>query len=124
MGAFSVRRAYDSPDPADAGSTRVLVDRLWPRGLSKERAHLDEWVKDAAPSSELRSWFHKDAARYEEFATRYEHELSEPPHKQAVDHLRQLAEEQPVTLVTSVKDVDHSHVPTLLRHLREGERSD
>ncbi|MEU3188247.1 DUF488 family protein [Streptomyces sp. NPDC006923] len=120
MDTFRVRRVYDDPDPADDG-TRVLVDRLWPRGVSKERADIDEWVKEVAPSEELRSWLHQDASRYEEFASRYQKELDDARHKDAVRHLVELGRKEPVTLVTSVKDVDHSHIPTLLRCLsRDG----
>ncbi|GAA1189760.1 DUF488 family protein [Streptomyces hebeiensis] len=119
MDAFTVRRVYDDAPSADADHTRVLVDRLWPRGVSKERAGVDEWLKDVAPSSELRSWYHQDTSRYEEFASRYEHELDGAERREAVDHLLEIAADRPVTLVTSVKDVEHSHVPTLVRHLRE-----
>lgn len=117
MDTFAVRRVYDDPDPADANRTRVLVDRLWPRGVSKERADIDEWLKDIAPSADLRSWYHQDASRYEEFASRYRDELDDAVHRDVLDHLLTIARKQPVTLVTAVKDVDRSHIPTLLRRL-------
>jgi uncharacterized protein YeaO (DUF488 family) len=69
-----VRRIYDEPTPADG--TRVLVDRIWPRGMTKTRAHLDQWCKEIAPSTELRKWYHHDPARFGEFIRRYHHELS------------------------------------------------
>lgn len=120
MDTFAVRRVYDDPDPADGSRTRVLVDRLWPRGVSRERADVDEWLKDIAPSADLRSWYHQDTSRYEEFASRYRDELDDTGHREVVDHLLGIARKRPVTLVTAVKDVDHSHIPTLLRRLVSG----
>ncbi|MFJ9176023.1 DUF488 domain-containing protein [Streptomyces sp. NPDC102360] len=118
-GPFAVRRVYDPADPADG--TRLLVDRLWPRGISKERADVDEWLKDIAPSKELRSWYHEDKeGRYDTFAERYAAELAEPERAELVDRVRGLAEHGRVTLVTSVKDIEHSHVPVLRRHLEKG----
>ncbi|WP_306319425.1 MULTISPECIES: DUF488 domain-containing protein [unclassified Streptomyces] len=118
-GDFAVRRVYDPPTPADG--TRLLVDRLWPRGVSKERADIDEWLKDISPSKELRSWYHEDKAdRYDTFAERYAAELAEPARADLVDRVRELAKHGRVTLVTSVKDIEHSHVPVLLRHLEAG----
>lgn len=72
-----VRRIYDEPTPADG--TRVLVDRIWPRGMTRARAHLDQWCKEIAPSTELRKWYHHDPARFEEFTRRYR-ECSRNPH--------------------------------------------
>jgi uncharacterized protein YeaO (DUF488 family) len=118
MDTYKVRRVYDSPDDSDG--TRVLVDRLWPRGLSKEDAAVEEWLKDIAPSSALRSWYHKDASRYEEFTSRYRKELNDAEHREAVDRILELAREGTVTLVTSVKDIERSHLPTLLARLEEG----
>ncbi|MEV5607731.1 DUF488 family protein [Streptomyces sp. NPDC052225] len=116
----TVRRVYDPPAPADG--TRLLVDRLWPRGISKERAAVDEWLKDIAPSKELRTWYHEDReGRYDAFAERYRAELAESARAAQVDHVRDLARRGPVTLVTSVKDVEHSHVPVLVRHLAQGD---
>lgn len=104
MDTFSVRRVYDGPEASDG--TRVLVDRLWPRGVSKEDAAIDEWLKDIAPSSTLRTWYHKDASRYEEFASRYRRELDDAEHREAVDRLLELARGRTVTLVTSAKDIE------------------
>ncbi|MET8473438.1 DUF488 family protein [Streptomyces sp. NPDC006422] len=118
-GPFAVRRVYDPPAPSDG--TRLLVDRLWPRGISKERADVDEWLKDIAPSKELRSWYHADKeGRYDSFAERYTAELAEPERADLVDRVRSLAEHGRVTLVTSVKDIEHSHVPVLVRALEQG----
>ncbi|MFI7008751.1 DUF488 domain-containing protein [Streptomyces sp. NPDC050145] len=117
-GGFPVRRVYDPPT-ADDGK-RLLVDRLWPRGVSKEHAGIDEWLKDIAPSKELRTWYHADKDdRYAGFEERYRAELDAPERAELVDHVRELARGGPVTLVTSVKDVEHSHVPVLVRRLEE-----
>ncbi|MFE4450431.1 DUF488 domain-containing protein [Streptomyces sp. NPDC056796] len=115
-----VRRVYDPPEPEDG--TRVLVDRLWPRGLSKEHAAVDLWAKDVTPSKELRTWYHEDrtGGRYDEFADRYRTELGDAAHTEAVEGLLALLRRGgPVTLVTSVKDVRTSHVPVLVGHLEQ-----
>ncbi|MGW4230882.1 DUF488 domain-containing protein [Streptomyces sp. NPDC004980] len=116
--AVRVRRVYDPPEEDDG--TRVLVDRLWPRGVSKEHAAVDVWAKDATPSNELRSWYHQDRSgkRYDDFVDRYRTELRDPAHEQAVAELLGLLRQGgPVTLVTAVKDVAASHVPVLVEHL-------
>ncbi|MCX5383972.1 DUF488 domain-containing protein [Streptomyces sp. NBC_00083] len=113
-----VRRVYDPPEEGDG--VRVLVDRLWPRGLSKEHAAVDEWPKELTPSTELRRWYHEDRSRFEEFQERYGAELAEPGPSGAVERLRTLVEDGPLTLVTAVKDIDHSHLPTLLKALGHG----
>ncbi|MGH9104089.1 MAG: DUF488 domain-containing protein, partial [Acidimicrobiales bacterium] len=97
-----VRRVYD--EPAGGDGARVLVDRVWPRGLSKERAHLDEWCKQVAPSSGLRKWYGHDPGRFEEFARRYRAELEDPERSAALDHLRELARAGALTLLTATKD--------------------
>jgi uncharacterized protein YeaO (DUF488 family) len=112
---FRVRRVYEEPDAGDG--TRVLVDRLWPRGLAKEKAALDEWVKDLTPSGDLRSWFHAHPDRYEEFAERYRAELDRPETEEPTRHLRDLAGKGTVTLLTAVRNPDHSHIPVLRAHL-------
>ncbi|MEE1742017.1 DUF488 family protein [Streptomyces sp. BE147] len=117
-GSVRVRRVYDPPEDGDG--TRVLVDRLWPRGVSKERAAIDVWLKDITPSDELRSWYHQDrsGARYDGFVERYRSELGDPAHTEAVDRLAALVRGGgPVTLITAVKDVSASHVPVLVDHL-------
>ncbi|WP_371529349.1 DUF488 family protein [Streptomyces sp. NBC_01283] len=115
---FPVRRVYDPPGEEDG--VRVLVDRLWPRGVSKERAAVDEWPKEVTPSSELRTWFHQHRDQHEEFDRRYRAELAGPEQQDALQHLRDLAAAGVVTLVTAVKDVEHGHLPTLRAELTEG----
>lgn len=112
-----VGRAYDDPSPKDG--VRVLVDRLWPRGLRKEAARLDDWEKDIAPSTELRTWYHHDPAKFDEFRSRYLAELSGPPEQAALDRLRALAATRPVTLLTATRDVDISEAAVLAEFLRE-----
>jgi uncharacterized protein YeaO (DUF488 family) len=111
-----VRRVYDEPSPEDG--TRVLVDRIWPRGLAKERAGIDEWAKAVAPSTELRRWYGHDPARFEEFRRRYQAELAEPERRAALRHLRELARSGRLTLVTATRDIDHSQAAVLAQHLR------
>ncbi|GGU78513.1 hypothetical protein GCM10010211_50470 [Streptomyces albospinus] len=119
VGDLRVRRVYESPEPADGA--RVLVDRLWPRGLAKEDARLTEWCKDAAPSSELRRWYGHEEGRFEEFAARYRGELAEDRPRAALRHLRELAADGPLTLLTATKELSVSHVTVLLEVLREGD---
>jgi uncharacterized protein YeaO (DUF488 family) len=106
-----VRRAYDPP-LADDGS-RVLVDRLWPRGVSKEKAHLDEWCKEIAPSTELRKWYGHDPDRFEEFSRKYRVELQDPERAEALVHLRELAAKGPLTLITASKASNISEATVL-----------
>ena len=113
---IQVRRVYDAGEPDSAG-WRVLVDRLWPRGLRKAAAALDEWLTDAAPSTELRRWYGHDTSRFEEFARRYLDELSQPPASVAVSHLADLADRQPIILLTATRDVEHSGARVLREHL-------
>jgi uncharacterized protein YeaO (DUF488 family) len=98
-----VVRVYDPPGVDDGW--RVLVDRLWPRGLRKENVHFNEWCKDVAPSTELRSWYRHRPDRFEEFARRYERELDDPEHSDALSRLSELAVRQQVTLLTATKKV-------------------
>ncbi|MET7765485.1 DUF488 family protein [Streptomyces sp. NPDC005393] len=111
-----VRRVYEAPGPDDG--TRVLVDRVWPRGLAKADARLDEWAKAAAPSTELRRWYGHEPERFAEFARRYRAELAEPERREAVDHLRELAAAGPLTLLTAVKDLSYGHAPLLADAVR------
>ncbi|QMU79967.1 DUF488 family protein [Streptacidiphilus sp. PB12-B1b] len=113
---FRVRRVYDPPEPADG--LRVLVDRLWPRGLSKERAAVDEWLKDVTPSGGLRAAYHAGQVDFATFRVRYRAELADPDHAAAVSHLLDLARTRTVTLVTAVKDPERSHVSVLIDHLK------
>ncbi len=107
-----VRRVYDPPEPG-ADGVRVLVDRLWPRGLAKAEAGVDEWPKAVTPSGELRKWFHGGGGSAAEFRERYEAELAEPEAAAELARLRQLAERGPLTLLTAVKDPGSSHAAVL-----------
>ncbi|MBO0886177.1 MAG: DUF488 family protein [Acidimicrobiales bacterium] len=108
---IEVRRVYESPRPGDGH--RVLVDRLWPRGMRKDQAALDEWCKQVAPSAELRQWYGHDRQRFGEFRRRYRAELVEGEAAQAVQHLRQLAEGQTLTLLTATKELEISGASVL-----------
>jgi hemoglobin len=111
-----LRRIYDQPTPADG--TRVLVDRIWPRGITKVRAHLDRWCKQIAPSTELRKWYHHDPARFEEFTRRYREELTETQRAAALKDLRNLAKRETLTLLTATTDVNRSEAAVLADLLR------
>ena len=111
-----LKRAYEPAAAADG--YRVLVDRLWPRGLSRERAGLDEWDKELAPSTELRQWFSHEPSRFAEFRRRFCQELGE--HRPALARLRQRAREGTLTLVYSAKDTDHNDAVVLAEVLRRG----
>lgn len=113
-----VRRVYEDPEPGDGA--RVLVDRLWPRGIAKERLHLDRWAKEVAPSTELRTWYGHQPERFDEFRRRYLTELKAPPAAEVVQELRHLAEGAGVTLLTATRDVDRSGARVLADALRGG----
>jgi uncharacterized protein YeaO (DUF488 family) len=115
MAEVRARRVYEEPLPSDG--TRVLVDRLWPRGLAKAAAHIDEWAKAVAPSDELRRWYGHDPAKFAEFRRRYAGELGEPERAAALQHLRDLARSGPVTLLTATRDLDHSQAADLAQRL-------
>jgi uncharacterized protein YeaO (DUF488 family) len=106
-----VRRVYDEPEDSDG--VRVLVDRIWPRGMTKARAALTEWCKDVAPSTELRKWYSHDPAKFEEFTRRYGAELEQAERAQALQHLRGLAADGRLTLLTGSKAVDISEAAVL-----------
>ena len=112
-----VRRVYDEPSGQDG--ERVLVDRLWPRGMRKDDARLDEWAKDVAPSADLRIWYGHDPAKFEEFRRRYVAELARPGAAEAVARLRLAAAEHPVTLLTASTDLELSQAAVLAELLRE-----
>jgi uncharacterized protein YeaO (DUF488 family)/iron-sulfur cluster repair protein YtfE (RIC family) len=114
-----VRRVYDEVSPDDG--FRVLVDRVWPRGLRKADAHLDEWAKDVAPSAELRVWYRHDPTRFDEFRRRYADELAEPGRADAVSRLRARAADGPVTLLTATKELNLSQAAVLAELLSPGE---
>ena len=112
-----VRRVYDEPSPEDGA--RVLVDRVWPRGMRKDAARLDEWAKDVAPSVELRTWYRHDPAKFDEFRHRYTAELEQPGPREALSRLRVLAAGKPVTLLTATRELDLSQAAVLAGLLRE-----
>ena len=117
--AVRLKRAYDPPEPADG--YRVLVDRLWPRGVSKDEAHLDEWARELAPSSGLRTWFGHDPEKFEEFRRRYRDELA--AHDEKLHELRRRARGGTVTLVYAARDTEHNDAVVLAELLRRGRRS-
>jgi uncharacterized protein YeaO (DUF488 family) len=109
-----LKRAYVPAETSDG--YRVLVDRLWPRGVSREQAHLDEWARELAPSTELRRWFAHDPARFEEFRRRYVEELADQTAK--LDELRRRARAGTVTLVYGAHDTEHNDAVVLAGLLR------
>lgn len=114
MGIVHLKRVYDGASPGDG--TRVLVDRLWPRGLSREAAKVDVWLKGVAPSDALRHWFNHDPERWAEFQKRYRAELRE--HSEDLETLRQLmAAKKPVTLLFAAKDTEHNNAVVLQQRL-------
>ncbi len=117
MRDIRIRRVYGEPLPQDGA--RVLVDRVWPHGLRKSAARLDEWAKDVAPSPELRIWYRHDPAKFDEFRRQYTAELAEPRRREVLTRLRALASSQPVTLLTAARDLGISQAAVLADLLRE-----
>jgi uncharacterized protein YeaO (DUF488 family) len=113
---LQIKRAYEEPTSKDG--QRILVDRLWPRGLTKARAAIDLWMKEVAPSPALRKWFAHDPAKWKQFQQRYFKELQE--HPQAVDQLRKKARRGRVTLVHSARDEQHNGALALKAYLERG----
>ncbi len=114
-----IARVYDSRGSDDG--ERVLVDRLWPRGLSKDAADLDEWCKQVAPSNELRTWYGHDPARFDEFRQRYQAELTDPERAAALASLRDRHGRQTLTLLSATKSLDISHAAVLADLIRAKE---
>jgi uncharacterized protein YeaO (DUF488 family) len=112
-------RVYEEPAP-DEG-TRVLVDRLWPRGIRKTDPRVGHWLPDVAPSTELRHWYNHQAELFDEFETRYTAELETSPAAEAFDELRDMVRRGPVTLVTATREVELSHLVVLAGLLAPGE---
>lgn len=110
---------YEHAERADG--VRALVDRIWPRGLSKEKADLDDWARGVAPSSQLRRWYGHRADRFPEFARRYRQELATPAGREALGELLELAGDRKLTLLTATRDLDHSHAVVLADELRRFE---
>jgi uncharacterized protein YeaO (DUF488 family) len=115
-----IKRAYDPPSKADG--YRVLVDRLWPRGLARDAARIDEWAKDLAPSTALRRWFNHEASLWKAFVARYRAELEAPEAKLALERLQKLARQRRVTLVYAAKDSEHSNAAVLQAFLTSAPR--
>ncbi len=115
-GKVRVRRVYEEPKRDDGA--RVLVDRIWPRGLTKAKAALDEWCKEVAPSGELRKWYSHDPGRFENFGRRYQAELQDPPRAAALAHLRELAKGRRLTLLTATRQPEISEAAVLAELLR------
>ncbi|MHA3775486.1 DUF488 domain-containing protein [Verrucomicrobiota bacterium sgz303538] len=109
-----LKRAYDPPAQSDG--ERILIDRIWPRGVSKENASIDLWLKEIAPSTELRRWYGHKPERWQEFRHRYYSELEQRP--EVVAQLRQELRKGPVTLVFGAKDVEHSNAEALREYLQ------
>lgn len=111
---FRIKRVYE---PADDDGLRVLVDRLWPRGIAKDKAHIDQWLKDVAPSDGLRKRFHGNPAKWNEFVVAYGRELAREPASAALGYLRALVRKQPVTLLYAARDEIHNNAVALKRLL-------
>jgi uncharacterized protein YeaO (DUF488 family) len=109
--SVALKRAYDEPSASDGA--RVLVERLWPRGISRERAHIDIWLKDVAPSTELRKWFNHDAQKFQEFRRRYEIELKSEIAQEALTKLREIAKQGQLTLIFAARDPSLSNAVIL-----------
>ena len=112
-----LRRVYEPA--SDGDGTRILVDRLWPRGLSRDKAHIDIWLKDIAPSDELRKQFHGHPDQWEAFCAAYASELAEPRAQAAVDELRHHLARKPVTLLYAARDERHNNAVALKKWLEQ-----
>jgi uncharacterized protein YeaO (DUF488 family) len=114
---IKIKRVYEQPDKDDG--RRILVDRLWPRGLTKEKAGVDLWLKEIAPSTELRKWFGHDPDRWEEFKERYRAELEEAGKMEVLRNIAERAREENVTLLFGAKDTRHNDARALEAFIRE-----
>jgi uncharacterized protein YeaO (DUF488 family) len=114
---LKIKRAYERKETDDG--KRILIDRLWPRGVSKEEAGLDAWQKELAPSTTLRQWFGHDPKKWEEFKKRYHKELTAPESKRLLEEIARTAERHNVTLIYSAKDTEHSDVLVLKELIAE-----
>ena len=112
---LKMKRIYESPEETDG--FRILVDRLWPRGISKEEAKVDEWIKEIAPSTELRKWFDHQEERFPEFAKRYEGEFTVK--NDHIERLRSIAEQQQVTLIYSAKNIHFNQAVVLCDYVNK-----
>lgn len=112
-----LQRAYDEPTPGDG--YRVLVDRVWPRGRTKEHLRLDTWARELGPSTELRKWFGHNPARWAEFQERYLAELADPGHSRTLDALADRARQGPLTLVYGAHDTEHNQARVIAAELEQ-----
>jgi uncharacterized protein YeaO (DUF488 family) len=108
---LAIKRVYEAAMPEDG--KRVLIDRLWPRGISRARAQIDFWLKEVAPSDELRRWYGHDPEKFSEFRRRYEAELAGETGQQALEQIHALMKQGPVTLVFAARDQEHSNAAVL-----------
>ena len=118
MAGMRIKRAYHPASRSDG--RRILVDGLWPRGMSKDRLRIDDWARELAPSAELRAWFGHDARKWDEFCKRYARELDAKPEE--VEALRNRLRDGPVTLIYGAKDEDHNNALALKAYLERWER--
>jgi uncharacterized protein YeaO (DUF488 family) len=112
--SIAIKRAYDELSPQDG--VRILIDRLWPRGLSKAKLKIDAWPRELTPSTDLRKWYGHEPSRFAEFRRRYGAELTE--HKDQLDALRAMAKGRAVTLITATREVDLSHAVVIREMLQ------
>jgi uncharacterized protein YeaO (DUF488 family) len=112
-----IKRIYDIPSKDDG--LRILVDRLWPRGLKRETAAIDHWLKDIAPSPDLRIWFAHDPKKWEEFQIRYRLELAAPGHAEAMKQIQSLIGDRRTSLLFAARDLDVNHAAVLAQVLSE-----
>lgn len=115
--ALKIKRIYDPPEVSDG--KRFLVDRLWPRGVAKDQARIDEWLKEIAPSDQLRKLFHHKPERWEEFQKRYREELQSPEKQEMIKRLQVLAKKGTVTLLFAAKDTEHNNAVALADFIRK-----
>jgi uncharacterized protein YeaO (DUF488 family) len=116
--AILLKRVYEPPSPDDG--TRILVERLWPRGVNKQQAAIDHWAKEVAPSPELRKWYGHDPDKWDEFRRRYRAELDD--NGEVLDDLKRRVKEGPVTFVYAARDAEHNSALVLKEHLERGSR--
>ena len=109
-----IKRAYEPPAKKDG--TRILVDRLWPRGLSKEKAGIDIWLKEIGPSTELRKWFGHDPEKWTEFRTKYRAQLKDK--KEMIEEIKKASRRGPVTLIYAAREEEHNHAVVLQEYLK------
>ncbi len=117
---IQLKRVYGAK--ANGGGKRILVDRVWPRGITKESLKLDLWLREVAPSNELRKWFGHDPTRWEEFQRRYRSELQRPERQEQLHELLALARKGPVTLLYGARDEEHNQAVALRKFLEDSAR--